>query len=197
MADNKDALTVDRAIAILAGMALVEKAGQPYEDIAVSNVSYEDADGQPFKWSEDSDRTYAIVNLKATNQFLLDRAIEKLSAGDDLSEEEIQEALSCNLSLRMDVADAKKLGKGTIGTLTARIGQARINPEDENSDTVDAILASTFVPTAAIAAKRTSVEDIKAKMAAKAAGAGKIDEDNNPVVGAGTGRGNRRAGAGK
>lgn len=149
----KVAMTAEIALRIISANVLVTEAGVPYKGIEISNVSYNDADGKPFEWEDGS--PYAIVNFKATNQHMLDRAVEQYQ------DEEFEDAVNNNLSMRMSVEDAQKLGKGITGQLICH--NVTLNADTEEETT--ALLPRKFVPAVAIEAGKIDFAKLLAKKA--------------------------------
>lgn len=135
-------LTQEAAQAILTKLArnVIDKVGVPIKGIEITNISYADADGVPFKY-EQSDDHYAIVNVRAINKHQLALAVEDFKAG------RYNEAANRNMSLRVTVADAQLLGKKSFGTLTCQT--VALKDEDGNPTGEHAIMPYSFVPAVA------------------------------------------------
>lgn len=149
----KVAMTAEIALRIISANVLVTEAGVPYKGIEISNVSYNDAEGNPFTWEDDS--PYAIVNFKATNQHMLNRAVEQYT------EEEYDDAVNNNLSMRMSIEDAQKLGKGITGQLICHNVTLNEGTDEESV----ALLPRKFVPAVAVEASKINFAQLLAKKA--------------------------------
>lgn len=143
------------AFAILKSFKQTNEIDTPYKGIEVSNVSYVDKDGNPFKY-EQSGEEYAIVNLKAQTEYKRKEAIVALKEG------RLQDACNTNLSVNMLVSELEDspIVKGQLGTLILR--NVELKDEEGNPTGDTAILGKTFVP---MEAKTADIFDFEAELA--------------------------------
>jgi len=149
----RQALTAESALKIIQAMVLVTEAGTPYKGIEVTNISTVDGDGNAFAYPDGTE--YAIVNLKAVNQYGLEQAVA------DYKAEDFQEACNHNLSISMSIEEADKLSKGVFGTLVCR--QIALKDADGVATGEEALLPYRFTAMKAVEGKTFSFADMLTK----------------------------------
>lgn len=155
----KDRLVITEEIAerIISSRVLIEEPMVPYKGVEVTSVTYNDAEGNAFVW-EESEEPYAIVNFKACNQHLLEKAVEDFEAGD------FEASTNHNLSMRMNIDKAREVQNVGSGTLVCH----EVEVEDNDGNPTKALLAKSFQPAVAVTAKKVSLKDMLARKAEKA-----------------------------
>ena len=146
-------ITREIAEKIINSRSVVDQAGVPYKGIEVTNVGFNDSDGEPFVW-EESDEEYAIVSLNACTPYQLEQAVEEFVA------EDYDNACNHNVSLRMNVDKARELVKGVPYTLVMVERQTEIDGVDTTI-----LVAKSITPVAAVVAKKATLADLLAKKA--------------------------------
>ena len=146
-------ITREIAEKIINSRSVVDQAGVPYKGIEVTNVGFNDSDGEPFVW-EESDEMYAIVSLNACTSYQLEQAVEEFIA------EDYDNACNHNVSIRMNVDKARELGKGTPCVLVMVERQTEIDGVDTTI-----LVAKSITPVAAVTAKKATLADLLAKKA--------------------------------
>jgi len=160
-------ITREIAEKIINSRSVVDQAGVPYKGIEVTNVGFNDSDGEPFVW-EDSEEQYAIVSLNACTGYQLEQAVEEFIA------EDYDNACNHNVSIRMNVDKARELGKGTPCVLVMVERQTEIDGVDTTI-----LVAKSITPVAAVVAKKATLADLLAKKSATP----EIKNDSEEVVG--------------
>lgn len=135
--------TMDKSTArnILNSRVLIDDIGT-VKNVQVTNVSFKDENGEPFKWEEDTTGSsagepYAIANFNAMNAYGRKKAIEQVKAG------EYQEACNNNLSLRVTPELGQELREAMFATIVA--GYREVT-DPETDEKVQALLITKAVP---------------------------------------------------
>ena len=114
------------------------------KNVPVTNVSFKDAEGQPFVWeSGDSEgEPYAIANINAMNHYGKQQAELMFANGD------YQEACNTNLSARVSLEKGRQLNNALLATVQTE--EREIDVKDDNGETTGetemAILIGKIVP---------------------------------------------------
>jgi hypothetical protein len=140
-------ITREKALAMIESKPVIDQVMVPYKGIEVTHVGYTDSEGDAWTWEDGTE--YAIVSLKAVNEYGFEQSVE------DFKNEDYESAVNRNLSLRMNVEQARNVSKGITGTL---ICHTRPNKEG-----VDIVVPKSFVPLESIVAKTRSLSSILAK----------------------------------
>ena len=155
---NTDNTGMDRDTArnILNSRAII-KDECTTKNVAITNVSFTDADGEVWKWDEESEGSsagepYAIVNFNACNPFGLKKAKELARAG------EYQDACNNNLTLRVTPELGQELKESMFATVVTRLREIE-DPDDEDK-TVMALFITKAVPNIAKTIERANFDDI-------------------------------------
>jgi hypothetical protein len=163
-------ITQEIAERIINSKAIIEESNVPYKGVEVSYVGYTDAEGEPFLW-EDTEEPYAIVSFKAMNEHQLKTAVQ------EYLDEEYDDAVNHNLSMRMSIEKANEIHAGvTIGVLICHEVEV-----DNDGEPEMALLPKAFSPAKAKDAKKVSLADLlKAKKGDKAPKEVKLDVADEP-----------------
>lgn len=140
-------ITKEIALRLIESKPVIDQALVPYKGIEVTYVGYTDSEGDAFTWEDGSE--YAIVSFKAVNEYGFEQSVE------DFKNEDYESAVNRNLSLRMNVEQARNVSKGITGTLICHLRP--------NQDGVEILVPKSFAPAQAIVAKTRSLTDILAK----------------------------------
>lgn len=140
-------ITREKALAMIESKPVIDQVMVPYKGIEVTYVGYTDKDGDAWTWEDSTE--YAIVSLKAVNEYNFELSVEDFKNEDYLS------AVNRNMSINMNVEQARKISKGITGTL---ICHTRPNKEG-----IDIVVPKSFVPLESIVAKTRSLASILAK----------------------------------
>lgn len=122
------------AKSILQGRVLTTEP-EVIKNVAVTNVSFTDQDGEPWKWEDDSTgssagQPYAIANFNLINAYGKKKAIEHYKA------EEWQESCNTNLSMRVTPEVGRELRESMFATV---VTDYRTVTDDDGKD-VEALL---------------------------------------------------------
>lgn len=146
-------LTEERVINILSSRANIAKTGVAYKGVEIGNITYQTKEGENFYWKDedgnDTDRRYAIVNLKAMSPWQQQEAMRLLGEGD------LQGATNQSLSLNVDpetAAEWERVGSGSLITTTVI-----------NKDGVEIMVAKKFIPAQSIDATRVDFQALLKK----------------------------------
>tara|TARA_R110000782_G_scaffold139868_1_gene232376 strand:- start:403 stop:963 length:561 start_codon:yes stop_codon:yes gene_type:complete len=131
-------ITLDIAQRIIEGTPVLTEVGVPYKGIEVTHVGFTDADGTPFEY--ESGDQYAIVSLKAYNEYQFENAVAAFVA------EDYDEAVAKSLSVSMTVDKAREIQAKSTGTVILQTVM--------NSDDVEIIVVRSFVPAVAVDASK-------------------------------------------
>ena len=155
------------AINILKNRGLLTRGAT--QDVPVTNVSFVNAEGQPFVWEEGDNKgePYAIVNFNAFNAYGKKQAEELFAQG------EFQEACNTNLSARVPVKKGKELNNALYATVV--MDEREIDVKDENGEpTGEKEMA--LLPTKVVPKQLDSFADKKVEF-----NFGETEEDNSNV----------------
>ena len=165
-------ITQEIAERIINSKVVIEESNTPYKGVEVSYVGYTDGDGEPFVW-EESDEPYAIVSFKAMNNHQLKQAVA------EYLEEDYDECVNHNLSMRMSIEKANEIHAGvTIGVLICH----EVEVENEDGDIELALLPKAFSPAKAKDAKKISLADLLSKKAQPKVKLDEAEEEEEVVV---------------
>ena len=140
-------ITREKALAMIESKPVIDQVMVPYKGIEVTYVGYVDKDGDAWTWEDGTE--YAIVSLKAVNEYNFNESVE------DFKNEDYVSAVNRNMSININVDQARKISKGITGTL---ICHTRLNKEG-----VEIVVPKSFVPLESIVAKTRSLSSILAK----------------------------------
>lgn len=116
------------------------------DDVQITNVSFEDENGNPFTWEEGSEsegEPYAIVNVNAMNEY------GKAKAQKLFSEGKYQEACNQNLSARVSIKQGRELANAFSCSVKTELREVKVKDEDgePTGETEMAVLIAKIKPT--------------------------------------------------